>query len=111
VADPAARSPWDEGLRQQIFLGDEAFVAAALARLPAAAASSRDIPKRQRQAPANWAHFLRTADHDRDTALHAAYTQGGLTMSHLATQTGLSVSRVSRIIAAVESAPRHDRPS
>jgi len=32
VADTAAPSPWDEGLRQQIFLGDEAFVAAARAR-------------------------------------------------------------------------------
>jgi hypothetical protein len=35
----------------------------------------------------------------------------GLTMVHLATQTGLSVSRVSRIIATVESAPSHEMPS
>lgn len=111
VADTAVASPWDEGLRQQIFLGDEAFVANALARLPSTATRASDIPRRQRQVPASWAQFLSNAGQDRDAALHAAYTQGGLTMSHLATQTGLSVSRVSRIIAAVESAPRHDRPS
>jgi len=110
VADTVAPSPWDEGLRQQIFLGDEAFVAASLARLPAATAGARDIPKGQRRAPASWPQFLRDAGHDRDTALHAAYTQGGLTMSHLATQTALSISRISRIIAAAESAAR-TRPS
>jgi hypothetical protein len=106
VADTAAPSPWDDGLRQQIFLGDEAFVAAALARLPAAVAHASDIPRHQRQMPASWAEFLSNAGNHRDTALYAAYTQGGLTMSHLAAQTGLSVSRVSRIIAAAESAPR-----
>ncbi len=111
VADTAVPSPWDEGLRQQIFLGDEAFVANALARLPSTAARASDIPRPQRQLPASWAQFLSNAGQDCDAALHAAYTQGGLTMSHLATQAGLSVSRVSRIIATVESAPRHEMPS
>jgi putative transposase len=111
VADTAVASPWDEGLRQQIFLGDEAFVANVLARLPSTAARASDIPRPQRQLPASWAQFLSNAGQDCDAALHAAYTQGGLTMSHLATQAGLSVSRVSRIIATVESAPRHEMPS
>ena len=106
VADTAAPSPWDEGLRQQIFLGDEAFVAAALARLPSAAARTRDMPRQQRQLASSWAQCLSNSGQDRNAALHAAYTQCGMTMSHLAKQTGLSVSRVSRIVAAVEAASR-----
>ena len=34
--------------------------------------------------------------------MHAAYTQSGLTMTQIAAQAGLSVSRVSRLISGVE---------
>lgn len=39
----------------------------------------------------------------RAQALHTAYTEGGATMTQLAQELGLSVSRVSRLIGAVET--------
>ena len=96
---------WDNALRQQIYLGDEAFVermqARADARTPTAA---REIPKRQRAAPRPIDHWLRQTDLPREQALHRAHTEGGHTMSAIAQEMGLSVSRVSRLIARAETA-------
>ena len=75
----------------------------ALAPQPAAAARP-EIPKQQRLAPRNWAQCLAECNGDRDAALHSAYSRHGLTMTALAQATGLSVSRVSRVIAALEAA-------
>jgi putative transposase len=73
-----------------------------LALVPSAAISASEIPLVQRRAaPAGLAAFM--ARHEgRDDALHAAYRQGGMTMTQLARDSGLSVSRVSRIIARIE---------
>jgi hypothetical protein len=101
VNDSSAMSPWAGGLRQQVFLGDEAFVERTLAHASPKALRSADIPRAQRKAPCSLAAF-KTLHGDRDRALHAAYTQGGMTMTSLATESGLSVSRVSRIVAQVE---------
>jgi DNA-binding MarR family transcriptional regulator len=44
------------------------------------------------------------ANSGRDEALYVAYKQGGLTMSQIALQSGLSLSRISRIVSALEAA-------
>jgi REP element-mobilizing transposase RayT/DNA-directed RNA polymerase specialized sigma24 family protein len=94
---------WDEALRQQIYLGDEAFVERmqALAEPPRKAA--REIPKAQRQTSRSLAQLLSTGG-SREEALLRAHTESGLTMSAIAKELGLSVSRVSRLIARAEEA-------
>ena len=93
---------WQGALRGQIYLGDEDFVARMQALAQPAATAQREVPKPQRMAPRSWAQCLADYAGDRDAALHAAYRRHGLTMTALARATGLSVSRVSRVIAALE---------
>ena len=94
---------WDEGLRQQIYLGDDAFVdrMQALAEPPAKA--TRDTPRAQRTPARPLAHWLGLCS-SREEALYRAHTEGALTMTALAGELGLSVSRGSRLIAKAESA-------
>jgi REP element-mobilizing transposase RayT len=95
VASDPAFDLWPGRLRQQIFLGDAAFAA----RMRAAAAVA---PKRT--ARVSYAEWLKRAGGIREQALWLAHTQGGVAMTELAGQLGLSVSRVSRLIAAAEKA-------
>lgn len=81
-------------VREQIFLGDAAFAG----RMRALAGAPRRLPR------AGWAAWLRRAGGIREQALWLAHTQGGVTMTSLARELGLSVSRVSRLIAAAERA-------
>jgi putative transposase len=81
-------------LRHQIFLGDEAFAARMLAQGGAPA-------PRLRPAGTSLASWRRD-DRSRGEALYLAHTQGGVTMTALARELGLSVSRVSRMIASHE---------
>ena len=92
---------WDEGLRQQIYLGDEAFVdrMQALAEPPRKAA--RDTPRAQRSAPSTLQQWLAQCA-SREEALYRAHTEGALTMTALARELGLSISRVSRLIARAQ---------
>jgi REP element-mobilizing transposase RayT len=102
---------WANHLRQQIFLGDEAFAQRMQAKAAPSQRSARDVPRAQRRSvvadsPAArkraWKQFLAGADGDRSAALLAAYRDGGMTMTALATLAGVSVSRVSRLIAQRE---------
>jgi putative transposase len=105
VADGAGRSLWETALRQQVYLGDEAFVEKIQRRAdPSAkgAATSREVPKAQRLAPRTFQQCLAAAP-TREAALLMAYRDHGLTMTALAAELGLSVSRVSRLIARAES--------
>ena len=52
----------------------------------------------------SWAHWLKQAGGIREQALWLAHTQGGVPMTALAGQLGLSVSRVSRLITQAEHA-------
>lgn len=91
---------WQTGLRQQVFLGDEHFAQRMLALAPAA---DREVPRAQRVPPMAGTYRERiAAGSTRQQALHAAYRQGGITMTQLARDSGLSVSRVSRLISAAE---------
>jgi REP element-mobilizing transposase RayT len=91
---------WEEALSGQIYLGDEAFVQ----RMQAYAASpdAVDIPRAQRRPvrqPLQW-YF---EHHDRDAAIVLAFINGGYTQFAIARATGLSASRVSRVIKAAEA--------
>ena len=97
---------WDEALRRQIYLGDEQFIERmqALVTAPSSrgAARSRDVPRAQRLQPVSLAQWLQRSA-SREQALHSAYTRSGLSMTSIAQELGLSVSRVSRLIAKAES--------
>ncbi len=94
---------WDGALRQQIYLGDEAFVERMQARVEPRRSVAREIPKVQRGKPSGLQQWLASCG-SREEALYRAYTESGLSMSALAVELGLSVSRVSRLIARAEQA-------
>jgi putative transposase len=97
---------WNQGLRQQVYLGSEAFVAAHQAELSTRQRQAPDVPRQQRQVFLTAGQALDAglqAGLSRDEALYRAYTEAGCTMVDLAQALNLSVSRVSRIVAKVEA--------
>lgn len=94
---------WDEALRQQIYLGDDDFVARMLALAEPARALAVDVPrihrKEQRRIKRSLDQWLKECA-TREQAMWSAYTRSGLRMAEMARVMGLSVSRVSRLIAA-----------
>ncbi|CAM3715138.1 transposase [Roseateles saccharophilus] len=94
VASEPGFELWPGRLREQIFLGDAGFAA----RMRALAVAPRRTARR------SWAEWLKRASGIREQALWLAHTEGGVAMTALAGQLGLSVSRVSRLIAAAERA-------
>jgi hypothetical protein len=115
-SDPALQI-WPGALQQQIYLGDDAFVGRmqALGGLAVSMAAAAEVPRIQRRPPhrplqaagggsqppaESW--LIPSAA--RTEALCRAYREEGVTMTALAARCGLSVSRVSRLIAAVEGA-------
>ncbi len=103
VAEGLKVALWQQGLRQQIYLGDEEFVARMQALAAPTQAAEVAVPKARRQVRKTLAQCLAECGGERDAALWLAYRTHGLTMTALAVQTGLSVSRVSRVIAAQEA--------
>ena len=93
---------WQQALRGQVFLGDDAFVQRMQALAPAPGLAAREVPKAQRLRAENWEQYLQQSGGQRNHALHAAYREGGMTMTALARETGLSVAHVGRLIAAAE---------
>ena len=93
-------SLWPQGLRQQICLGDEAFVARlqAGAAEPSARPGDGDIPREQKRPPLTLPQWLATGP-TREVALRRAHVEGGWTLTAIARALGLSVSRVSRLVA------------
>jgi putative transposase len=103
VAAGQGEALWDEGLRQQIYLGDETFVDRMQALADAPRKAARDTPRVQRTPARTLAHWLSLCS-SREEALYRAHTEGAVTMTVLARELGLSVSRVSRLIAKAEVA-------
>jgi putative transposase len=101
VATAPQASLWDTALRQQIYLGDEQFVARMQALAEPRRAIARETPKAQRARTATLAQWL-AACATREEALYRAHTESGLSMTALARELGLSVPRVSRLIARAE---------
>jgi hypothetical protein len=109
VAQPIDAGFWSQGLRQQVFLGDEGFVERALQRTGASLAATHEVPRAQTSSPVAGVAQLMAQGLTREQALHRAYTDGGRTMTSLAAEVGLSVSRVSRLIAGVAPAVAKDK--
>jgi putative transposase len=61
-----------------------------------------EIPTAQRRQPRTIKQWLKAAD-SREQGIHNAHVQGAHTMSAIATEFGLSVSRISRLIASFEA--------
>lgn len=96
VAQGKGVTLWEENLRGQIYLGNEAFVRRMQARL--GAHTSLEVPRAQRQRVGKpLAYFFK--QFERDEAIAKAYLVGGHTQTAIATAAGLSVSRVSKLIA------------
>ena len=91
---------WDVALNSQIYLGDAQFVRNMQKR--AGSSHDREIPKAQRRPPARPLSWYLT-QHDRNTAIAMAYREGGHTQTAIANATGLSVSRVSRLVSLGEA--------
>ena len=94
---------WDDALRQQIYLGDEGFVERMQKMADPERKTAREISKVRRRTSHSLAQWLSVCA-SREEALFPAHTESGLTMSAIAKEFDLSVSRVSRLIARMEEA-------
>lgn len=94
---------WQDALRGQVFLGDDAFVQRMQAQAQPQRLAACAIPRAQRKLPRSWPDILVACGNRRDDALLAAYRNDGITMTALAQHAGLSVSHVSRSIARAET--------
>ena len=103
VASVPDANLWESALRQQIYLGDEDFVERMQTRAHPRNSTDPDIPKVQRRKSRTLAQWLQGSER-REQALYDAHTQGAMTMSAIARELGLSISRVSRLIARAEQA-------
>lgn len=103
VEQPVAADFWAQGLRQQVFLGDEQFVERELGRSGSAASRNPELPRAQRSRAWLGVQSLMAQGLTREAALLRAYTEGGQTMTQMGHELGLSVSRVSRLIAQAEA--------
>jgi DNA-directed RNA polymerase specialized sigma24 family protein len=92
---------WDDALRQQIYLGDENFVERMQALADPRNSTDQDIPKIQRSKARTLKQWLSTC-HTRQEAMYRAHTESGISMTQIAKEVGLSISRVSRLIKQVE---------
>jgi putative transposase len=90
---------WDDALKQQIFLGDESFIQRMQVLLEPERVRAVEVPRIQRRVKTESIQtYLNT--YERNEAIVRACREGGHTLSAIAREVGLSVSRVSRIVAA-----------
>jgi hypothetical protein len=94
---------WDEALNRQIYLGDDGFVGRMLDAAQPAGRRSTPVPKVQRSAVRTLAQWLADG-HSREEALLRAHRESGLTMTAIAKELGLTIGRVSQLIARAERA-------
>jgi REP element-mobilizing transposase RayT len=100
VAEGKGVKLWEEALSGQIYLGGEAFVQRMMGHV--ASRDVREVPVAQRR-PVIQALEWYFDQYGRDDAIARAYLEGGYTQTAIAKSTGLSVSRVSRLIKANEA--------
>ncbi len=95
-------APWEQ-LKNQIYLGTDAFVQKMLAKQPATDDLS-EIPLGQRRAMAKPLSHYAARTRDRDKAIAMAYASGGYGLKEIGDYFGLHYSRVSRILRAAREA-------
>lgn len=101
VAAAPSRRLWDSALRQQIYLGDENFVERMQMMADPRNSTEQDIPRVQRRKVRSLKQWLDSCE-TRGEAVYRAHTQSALSMTAIAQELGLSVSRVSRLIGQAE---------
>lgn len=101
---------WDEALNRQIYLGDDDFVQRMLDAAAPHARRNVEAPKPQRHVPLTLTQWLARCA-TREEALRRAHTDSGLSMSALAKELGISVARVSQLIAWAEKDASVDAPA
>jgi putative transposase len=93
-------SPWQD-IRQQLYVGDEDFVLE-MQSMRDRVRDSAEVPLAQRKpCPLPIVHFEREST-DRNTAIVAAFCQGGHTLKEIGEYFGLHYSHVGRIVRAAE---------
>jgi REP element-mobilizing transposase RayT len=102
VANGMGADSWRTRIRNDIFLGEEAFVAAMQALATRQRVECKEINKTQRQAAKSLAEWI-APSRSRQESFRLAYSEGGMTMLEIARQAGVSLSSVSRLIALAES--------
>lgn len=103
-------SLWDQALNRQIYLGDNDFVQRMLDAAEPSSARSREVPKAQRPKKTmklGLTQWLAQGP-SREEALRRAHTEGGLTMTAMAAELGLTVARVSQLVSRAERARKTD---
>ncbi len=95
-------SPW-EGLKNQIYLGSDAFVDAMQRKMDGNRRLS-EIPKTQRRPVARPLSWYFEKYRDRDTAIFEAFTSGSYNMREIGDYVGVHYSRISRIVSLIEKA-------
>ncbi len=98
AAGKSQPSPWEQ-LKQQVFLGSDAFVAAMRRAVPANR-DLREVAQARARPPAKPLADYARQHRDRDHAIAAAYASGGYTMRAIGDYFGLHYSRVSKIVQA-----------
>ena len=101
VADAPDVRLWDDGLRHQIFLGDEAFVERMQALVNRAVSNDRNIPKAQRVATRTMAAWIQRCDSVEHT-LYRGQRDGGLTLTAMAAAMSRSVSWPNKAVGRIE---------
>jgi len=89
-------SPW-AALKNQIFLGDDEFVAAMQKQIDPES-DLREIPGSQRRSMPKPLDLFDELSGSRDAAIQLAYRSGGYTLKDLGDYHGLHLSRVGRIV-------------
>lgn len=107
VDQARAENPWHEALRQQIYLGDDAFIDKMQKRADPARLTDAEVLLAHRSKPLPLSHWLANSG-TREEALRRAHLESGMSMSAIAAEMNLSVSRVSRLIA--RAAVRSESP-
>ncbi len=93
---------WEQ-LKNQIYLGTDAFIEKMQAKKPAKE-DLREVPLRQRRTMAKPLEHYAASGSERDEAIINAYNSGAYGMKEIGDHFGLHYSRVSRIIASQRKA-------
>lgn len=101
VGQPLDEPSWGAGLRQQVYLGDDGFVQRMQGHAQERHLNASAVPRAQRATWKTWAERLAEGP-TREQALLRAFRLGGMTMTRISAEAGLSVTHVSRLTGRAE---------